>query len=125
MTRITVALMAMIVGSIVATNFACKDSQYSSLRWPPDTIIVVQVSGDIYQVTTSPEAEDPEMLLRFVWPPDTMSTDASLPGTIPGEDQTVFRTVSATTPFATPARYSPHTLPLQILMIWPPDTMNQ
>ncbi len=123
MRKIAITLALTIVCSLVATNFACRESTHLSLRWPPDTIIVVQVSGNIYEVTTSPAAADPQMLLQFVWPPDTMADNTSMPGTHTGQ-QPVFRTVSSTTPAATPARYEPHELPLQIMMIWPPDTMS-
>jgi len=80
-------LIVIIVSGFMMMNYACKtESEFSSLRWPPDTIKAVWVSGDIYEVTTSPVAKDPLMKIVLTmrplppppdplgpapWPPDT------------------------------------------------------
>lgn len=101
------------------------DSQ--KLIWPPDTISATRVHGNIYEVTTVPEAEDPKMTVILIWPPDTtemlrMKSSKSEEdiSSIKQESKAAYKSAASS------KIWPPDTTdyPSKILMIWPPDTTD-
>lgn len=77
----SVLKLTALVGVMACMFWACStqaDEGFTQLRWPPDTIFVTHVEGDIYEVKAVPSVADPLMKVAFSWspgepwPPDTM-----------------------------------------------------
>lgn len=91
MNRILLGLLLLLGVALFGCPPGGKNTDARGIQWPPDTILVVKISGT-YKVTAPPDTTPREMSLytsydpkdmNTTWPPDTIMFIVAPPDTTP------------------------------------------